>query len=289
MGAEMLQSAVSLLSSGKKLVLASVIQTKGSVPGKVGAKMITYKSADEFNVIGTVGGAGLELKAIQRSKSLWNESKKPTGMIETFGLNKSAKGFEVQPLNSLCGGQVTIAYEVLIPMPHILLMGGGHCAKSIANLLPALGWAHSVHDTRSDYSNQGLYPDAKELHCNLVPEFFKNEDIDSISRFSDVLLLGHDWAEDEERLISTLKLIESGAKSLRVGVIGSKSKWRAFKQSCMDKGISEQTLANVRCPIGVNVGAETPDEIAIAVLAEIMAYHKGIETSDLNWRQKMDL
>lgn len=285
----MLQSAVSLLSSGKKVVLASVIQTKGSVPGKVGAKMITYKSGDEFEIIGTVGGAGLELKAIQRSKSLWDESNKPTGMIETFGLNKSAKGFEVQPLNSLCGGQVTIAYEVLIPMPHILLMGGGHCAKSIANLLPALGWSHSVHDTRNDYSNQELYPDAKELHCNLVSEFFKNEDVDSISRFSDILLLGHDWAEDEERLISALKLIESGAKSLRVGVIGSKSKWKAFKQSCIDNGIAEQTLANVRCPIGVNVGAETPDEIAIAVLAEIMACHKGIETSEPNWRQKMDL
>ena len=143
---------------------------------------------------------------------------------------------------------VTIAYEVLIPMPHILLMGGGHCAKSIANLIPALGWSHSVHDTRNDYSNHDLYPDAKELHCNLVSEFFKNEDVDSISRFSDVLLLGHDWAEDEERLISILKLIESGAKSLRVGVIGSKSKWRAFKQSCIENGISEQTLANVRCP-----------------------------------------
>lgn len=284
----MFQSAVSLLSSGKKVVLASVIQTKGSVPGKVGAKMITYKSKDGFVVRGTVGGAGLEMKAIERSKSLWTESNKATGLVETFGLNKGAKGFEVQPLNSLCGGQVTIAYEVLIPMPHVLLMGGGHCAKSIANLLPTLGWNYSVHDTRVEYSNPELYPDAMELHCNLVSEFYEKENSDTISRFSDVLLLGHDWAEDEERLISILKLIEGGADSIRVGVIGSKSKWQAFKQSCLNSGISEKTIADVNCPIGVNVGAETPDEIAIAVLAEIMASHKGIVISEPNWREKMD-
>ena len=62
----------------------------------------------------------------------------------------------------------------------------------------------------------------------------------------------------------------------------------AFKQSCIDVGVSEETLGRVRCPIGVNVGAETPDEIAIAVLAEIMAYHKDVDVKQPNWREKMD-
>ena len=283
----MLSAAVSMLRAGKKLVLASVIQTKGSVPGKVGAKLIVSKSTDEFVIHGTVGGAGLELKVIQKAKILYAENSKPTGLIETFGLNKGAKGYEVQPLNSLCGGQVTISYEVLIPMPHILLMGGGHCAKSISKLLPIIGWDHSVHDTRYDYSNPDVYPSAIETHCNSVGDFFDSENEDSISRFSDVLLLGHDWAEDEQRLISLVKLVENGA-NMRIGVIGSKSKWKAFKQSCSDAGVSDETLAQVRCPIGVNVGAETPDEIAIAVLAEIMAYHKDVDIKQPNWREKMD-
>ena len=283
----MLSAAVSMLRAGKKVVLASVIQTKGSVPGKVGAKLLVSKFGEEFVIDGTVGGAGLEMKVIQKSKQLYEENKKPAGLVETFGLNKGAKGYEVQPLNSLCGGQVTISYEVLIPMPHILLMGGGHCAKSISNLLPIIGWDHSVHDTRDEYSNPDVYPSATETHCNPVDKFFEAEDADTISRFSDILLLGHDWAEDEQRLISLVKLAENGA-DIRIGVIGSKSKWMAFKQSCIDVGVSEETLAKVRCPIGVNVGAETPDEIAIAVLAEIMAYHKDVDVKQPNWREKMD-
>ena len=99
-----------------------------------------------------------------------------------------------------------------------------------------------------------------------------NENSESLSRFSDILLLGHDWKEDEERLLGLLIAGYSG----RLGVIGSKAKWNAFSKIALGEGISQETLDCVNCPIGLDIGAESPEEIAIAVLAEILAGHKGI-------------
>ncbi|MAK19899.1 MAG: hypothetical protein CMA05_01135, partial [Euryarchaeota archaeon] len=89
------------------MVIASVIQTSGSVPGKVGAKLAIAEGKEGFH--GTVGGAGLEMKVLLRCKELLDEYWAPYGEMHTYGLNKGAKGYEVQPLDSLCGGRVTLS------------------------------------------------------------------------------------------------------------------------------------------------------------------------------------
>ena len=99
-----------------------------------------------------------------------------------------------------------------------------------------------------------------------------NENADSLSRFSDILLLGHDWKEDEERLLGLMFAGYNG----RLGVIGSKSKWNAFTKVALAAGVTQESLDLVNCPIGLEIGAESPEEIAIAVIAEILAGHKGI-------------
>ena len=128
MTARVLQWSLQQLTLNRKVAIASVVDTSGSVPGKAGARLALTDS----EIVGTVGGAGLEMKVISRLRELISQASKPCGEVVTYGLNKGAKGYEVQPLDSLCGGRVTVALEVLIPMPHILLMGGGHCAKAIA-------------------------------------------------------------------------------------------------------------------------------------------------------------
>jgi len=110
-----------------------------------------------------------------------------------------------------------------------------------------------------------------------------------ISRFSDILLLGHDWAEDQERLISLLTILESEGEidsnsKPRIGVIGSRSKWQSFESECLNAGISQQSLNGIQCPIGLSIGAETPEEIAIAVIAQILSTHKGVDHSQPTWR-----
>lgn len=287
MTAAVMSWALSHLSQGQRVVLASVVETAGSVPGKVGARLAM---ASDGQWRGTVGGAGLEMKVLQRCREHLENHHHPFGEVMRYGLNKGAKGYEVTPLDSLCGGQVSLAIEVMIPMPHVLLMGGGHCGQALAKTLDALGWHHSVHDTRSEYSGKQMYPNAQQRSSESVESFLQNESLSSLSRFSDVLLLGHDWSEDEERLLRLLHIFNDvqatpdGQQGPRIGVIGSRSKWQAFEKVCIDQGIQQSLLDAVICPIGLNIGAESPEEIAVAVVAQIMAAFKGKDADAPSWR-----
>ena len=287
MTATVMAWALSRLVLGHRVVLASVVETTGSVPGKVGARLAMASDEQWF---GTVGGAGLEMQVLQRCREHLTTQFHPFGEVLRYGLNKGAKGYQVTPLDSLCGGQVTLAIEVMIPMPHVLLMGGGHCGQAIVKTLDALGWHHSVHDTRTEYSSAKMYPNAKQLSSNSVSDFLQAESIETLRRFSDVLLLGHDWGEDEERLLGLLHLfdegniIPDGQQGPRIGVIGSRSKWQAFEKTCLEQGIGQSILDAVICPIGLNIGAESPEEIAIAVVAQIMASYKGVDADSPTWR-----
>ena len=288
MTAAVLAWALTQLGHGSRVVLASVVTSSGSVPGKSGARL-AMRSGDE-HWVGTVGGAGLEMMILKEYKSMLEHHARPAGKVLTYGLNKGAKGYEVTALDSLCGGRVTLSLEVLIPMPHVLLIGGGHCAQAIAPALDALGWDHSVHDTRADFCDAATFPNARHhLHMD-APTFVNTQKSDELSKYSDVLLLGHDWSEDQLRLLGMLSTLQSQAVRLdgqngpRIGVIGSRSKWQAFEKAALQEGISQGMLDQVICPIGIPIGAESPEEIAVAVVAQIMAAHKGVNPTEPSWR-----
>jgi xanthine dehydrogenase accessory factor len=260
------------LERGESVAMASVIEASGSVPGKPGSRLALTLSGARF---GTIGGAGLELKVENALKRMLNggrqEVREKGGKVETFVLYKDAKGEEATPLDSLCGGRVTVAMEVMDPMPHILIAGGGHVGRAVAIVCDTLGWSHSVFDVRAEYAEADRYPFASELYSGLVSEFLGNEDSDSMVRFSDVLLLGHDWATDQEMLLGLLNKLES---------IGSTVKWNSFRDSAIAAGVPKESVDSVRCPIGLDIGADSPEEIAVAVCAEIMALEKQSESLD---------
>jgi xanthine dehydrogenase accessory factor len=288
MTARVLEWALNELRQQRRVVVATVLSTSGSVPGKTGARL-AMSSSEQW--VGTVGGAGLEFKVLHRCTELLAGAHEVNAEVNTYGLNKGAKGFEVTPLNSLCGGRVTISLEVMLPMPHVFIMGGGHCGEALAECLDRLEWSYSVHDTRAEFASIEKYPAAVERSSASVEAFFAEESNASLQRFSDVLLLGHDWEEDQARLLALLsRAHEAGApldgvEAPRIGVIGSRSKWQAFEAVCLEQGLPESLLNQVVCPIGLNIGAQTPQEIAVAVVAQIMAAHKGARPEDPNWRQ----
>jgi|TARA_Y100001001_G_scaffold5848_1_gene5869 xanthine dehydrogenase accessory factor len=262
------------LERGESVAMASVIEASGSVPGKPGARLALTPNGARF---GTIGGAGLEQKVENTLKGMLNggrqEVRDKGGKVETFVLYKDAKGEEATPLDSLCGGRVTVAMEVMNPMPHILIAGGGHVGRAVAIVCDTLGWSHSVFDVRAEFAEANRYPFASELHSGSVSGFLEEEDSASMVRFSDVLLLGHDWAIDQEMLLGLLDRLESGSRP-RIGAIGSTVKWNSFRDSAIAAGVSKESVDSVRCPIGLNIGAESPEEIAVAVCAEIMALEK---------------
>ena len=261
------------LDAGERVAMASVIEAFGSVPGKPGAKLAVSTSGKKF---GTVGGAGLELRIEQNLLEMLSKSKsqmrKTGGKIETYLLYKDGKGKEVVALDSLCGGQLKVSLEVIEPVPHILIAGGGHVGKSVSIVCDTLGWQHSVFDVRSDFSNQQRFPTATETVSCSVADFLKKEKSSSLSRFSDVLVLGHDWSVDQELLIG---LLRDSPDNLRIGVIGSKSKWKGFVKAAEESGIGKDDLSNARCPIGLEIGADSPEEIAVAICAEILSMERG--------------
>ena len=257
MSRAVLSWVIEQLDAGERVAMASVIEAFGSVPGKPGAKLAVSTSGKKF---GTVGGAGLELRIEQNLLEMLSKSKsqmrKTGGKIETYLLYKDGKGKEVVALDSLCGGQLKVSLEVIEPVPHILIAGGGHVGKSVSIVCDTLGWQHSVFDVRSEFSNQQRFPTATETVSCSVADFIKKEKSSSLGRFSDVLVLGHDWSVDQELLIG---LLRDSPDNLRIGVIGSKSKWRGFVKAAEESGIGKDGLSNARCPIGLEIGADSPE------------------------------
>lgn len=276
MSVHVLSWALSEVEQGCRVAIATIISAKGSVPGKPGAKLAINSRMQNF---GTVGGAGLELKIEKKMKELLNEdvklNRKKGGIIETFYLYKDAKGKEGIALDSLCGGQVEVSIEIIEPVPHILIAGGGHVGRCVALVADSLGWDYSIFDVRKEYSNSEKYPFSNENISTEVDDFLKSEDSESLERFSDILLLGHDWSVDQELLLGLLKLREEKIRP-RIGAIGSTSKWSSFKKAAIKDGIKEKWFENARCPIGIDIGAETPEEIGLAVCAEILALDRKI-------------
>ena len=276
MSVHVLSWALNEVKQGHRVVIATIISAKGSVPGKPGAKLAINSKIQKF---GTVGGAGLELKIEKKLILLLNGdnkvNQKKGGLIETFYLYKDAKGKEGIALDSLCGGQVEVSMEIIEPMPHMLIAGGGHVGRCVALVADSLGWNYSVFDVRKEYSNTDKYPLSNETISMKTNDFLESEDHESIKRFSDILLLGHDWSVDQELLLGFLKLRKDELRP-RIGAIGSKSKWKSFKKAAMDDGVREEWFKNARCPIGIDIGAETPEEIGLAVCAEILALERKI-------------
>ena len=251
-----------------------MVRASGSVPGKPGARLAISSSGEKF---GTIGGAGLELTVEKELQEILfrdlSDLRKKGGEVEEFLLNRDGKGKEASALDSLCGGRVTVAMEVITPRPHILIAGGGHVGLSISRVCDSLEWPYSVFDIREEYCNQKRYPNAERNFCSSVDDFLKSENEDSLARFSDILLLSHDWSVDEEMLVGLLQLCITGSRP-RIGAIGSKKKWSAFEKKAVESGVEKGLIDSVRCPIGLDIGADTPEEIAIAVCAEVLSLER---------------
>jgi len=290
MGLDVLRWALATCDGGQRVVVASVVTTSGSVPGKAGARL-ALSSGPTWK--GTVGGAGLEERVKAAMLERLDAPGRPMGTVLTYGLHRGAKGYEVVALDSLCGGRVTVSIDVLHPTPHVLLMGGGHCAVAFAHLAQQLGWRTSVQDSREAYAGMEQHPAAVERHVSSVEGFLQREDAHTLRRFTDILLLGHDHAEDRARLHGLLerfvaaKEVPGEGGTPRVGCIGSRAKWTSFRDGCIESGLPETVVEAVVCPIGLNIGAETPEEIAVAVAAAIMASQAGLSPGEPTWRDAL--
>ena len=256
----LLREAAQLAEQGVPCALAVVASATGSVPGKVGAAMLVTVDGTSR---GTVGGAGLE----ERVKRLCQEAiRRGEGGVHDFDLANWKEG----GLDSVCGGTVRVAIHVLRPVPHLLLVGGGHCSLALARVADVLEWSYAVVDSRAGYADRERFPKARAVAQQAPAEFISS--CEDLSRFSHVYVMGHSHHEDADALVALLSRGYAGV----VGVIGSKAKLRSFRERARERGVDDAAFGRVRSPIGVDVGAQTPEEIAVAVAAEVVRdLHRG--------------
>jgi xanthine dehydrogenase accessory factor len=255
---KLLRRAAELADAGQAFALCTVITSRGSVPGKVGAKMIVEKDGTPF---GTVGGAGLE----EKTKALALEclAAKKTGHYK-FDLAYFRPG----ALDSLCGGTVEILVEYMGAVPHVLICGGGHVGLEVARLLDQLEYVYSVVDDRPEYVARERFTEARGLFAARPEDFFPTADL---AGYSHIIILGYSHRVDTDILHHCCKRFPG-----YIGVISSKLKRKEMFARVTARGVSEAELARVQAPLGLSIGAETPAEIAVAIVGGIIADHKGI-------------
>lgn len=247
------QEALRLFDAHQAFVRATVVKAVGSVPGKVGASMIVRPDG---SCVGTVGGAALEERVKDLASSAFATRRSD---LHHFDLQAWSPG----GLPSLCGGSVEIAVEYVPARPNLLLWGGGHVARALATLLPTLEFDYSVADDRPDWVSVERFPQADRRE---VVEPSRLWEVFDPPTFTHLYLLGYDASKDLEVLASAVERFPNA-----IGLIASASKREHMFAELRTRGVTRASLDRIRSPVGVPIGAETPAEIAVSIVAEIVA------------------
>ncbi|MDD3813479.1 MAG: XdhC/CoxI family protein [Desulfocapsaceae bacterium] len=248
---------MALLSrTGVSFALATVIDHSGSSPRKAGAKMLLRGNG---TILGSIGGGRVEAETIEAAKAALVEG---TPRTLPFVLTEK-HGFA-------CGGSMTVYVEPHGNAPRLVLFGAGHVGKATAVLAKSCGFRVTVVDERPEYANQEAIPCADELLCCQVEEAFTGLRLDSNS-FVVIATPGH--LHDFVAVQGALKS-EAGF----IGLVGSRRKKQALLQTLTENGFTEEELARVITPVGVEIDAETPEEIAVSIVGQLIQKRRRHDT-----------
>jgi len=250
------QELVNVASKGERAALATVISSRGSAPRKAGAKML-IKEDDSF--IGSVGGGGVEHEIRRKAVEVMDSSEPQIIHFDLSGSGEQAA--------MICGGQMDVFLEPITSQETLYLFGAGHISQNTAAMGKMLGFRVVVIDPRPDYNNVDRFPNASSL---LVEEYETAFSKLSVDKESYIVIVTPGHVFDERCLQFAV-----GTEVKYIGMIGSRKKAEDVKERLLRKGVSQQQLDRVYGPIGLEIGAETPQEIAISILAEIIKVKTG--------------
>ncbi len=239
-----------LIKKGGRGVIATVVTSEGSAPRNAGAKMIIK---EDGSFIGTVGGGKLEHEVRKRAPEIMKSGKSE---VVHFDLSGKEKG------GMICGGQVDVFLEPIVPKETLFLCGAGHISFATAAMGKLLGFRVVVIDPRAEFNNTERFPDADSLIVEDYETAFKN-----LTVSADDYIIIYTPQHTFDQLCLELAC-RTNAKY--IGMVGSKKKVKEVKDNLLKKGISRNKLDSVYAPIGLEIEAETPEEIAVSILAEVI-------------------
>jgi len=235
--------------------MCTIVAQAGSTPRHLGSKMLV---TPDGRIIGSVGGGELEHRVIISAQESLNAG---TSMTLSYKLDDLDKG---DP--GVCGGQVEIFVEPIKLPTQILVIGGGHVGKALVYLAKWLGYYVILSDDRPDYCSPESVPNADQyIQCSLaeIPEKVR------IDQSTYIILTTRGVKIDVPGLP---KLFATDPAF--IGIIGSKRRWITTRKELLSNGAKVEDLDRINSPIGLNIGAESPEEIAVSIMAEVMMREK---------------
>jgi xanthine dehydrogenase accessory factor len=246
---------------GHAAALVTVVASEGSTPQKPGAKMVVYADG---TIVGTIGGGCVEAEMTRRAR---HSIETRRTQLASYDLTPDQAGDD----GLVCGGRMQVFIEPIEGVPTLCLFGAGHVAQPLARMAKSAGFRVEVADDRVKFANRERFPDADLV---LVEPFAEAALKMTLGRntFAVVVTRGH--RGDADALEAVL------GKGLRfVGLLGSKPKLVHIASALEERGATPELLASIHCPLGLDIGAQTPEEIAVSVLAEMIAVRRGVDPS----------
>jgi xanthine dehydrogenase accessory factor len=258
---DIFEEIVRVRREGISAALATVVMGEKGTPGKTSFRMLVFADG---RILGTVGGGKLEAKVREQALRCLHDNK--PSLLE-YSLHEHGP----DAIGVLCGGKVMVFAEPIVGRPKLYIFGGGHIGLSLAQFAKVLEFKVVVVDDREEFANQTRFPEA-EVKCGdylTVTRALGFTDDDS------VVIVTHGHAHDE---VVLKECLTKATQPKYVGMIGSKEKVATVFSHLRNEGIGEELLRKVKAPVGLSIGGKSPAEIALSIMAQIVAVRYGKET-----------
>jgi len=266
---EIYEQIVTLQRSGRRGALATIINVRGSIPSFKSAKMLVR---DDGSIAGTIGGGCVEAEVWQAARDVM---KSELARTLTFDLNQNPK----YDTGLICGGTLEIFIEPILPAPLLYIFGAGHVSLALFQAASHAGFDVIVADDREAYANAERFPGARQI---LSSDFDQTlaELAPSDSAFIVIATRGH---RDDLRILRWA--VQTPARY--IGMIGSRRKAITVFRQLVAEGLRPELFDRVHSPVGLDIGAITPEEIAVAIVAELIATRRNVERAlpHMSWFQ----
>lgn len=251
------QALTDALARGESAALVTIVAAHGSTPQRVGAKMLVFADG---RTVGTIGGGCYEHDAFWKAREVLAAGH---ARLVHYELNDEL----AEESGLICGGQMDVFIEAIEPAPRLYLLGAGHVGHELGRIAPTVGFRLHVADDREKFANRERFPDADEIVVDTLADWAAQAPIPT-SAYVVVLTRGHRQDFDVLRALA-------GREFRYVGLIGSRAKVARLVDALTADGVSPAWLRTLRAPVGLDIGAVSPEEIAVAILAELIAARRG--------------
>lgn len=264
------EEIVRLRREGRKAALATIVNVRGSIPSFETAKMLVR---DDGSFVGTIGGGCVEAEVWQAAREVI-EHEKPRSL--RFDLNNDPK----YDTGLVCGGTLEVFVEPVVPPATLYIFGAGHVALSLYKVARLAGFEVTVVDDRESYANRERFPEARDIFADDF-ERAMQQLAPGETAYMVIVTRGH---RDDMRVLRWA--VQQPARYL--GMIGSRRKVVAIYKELEKEGLPREQLLRVHAPVGLDIGAITPEEIAVAIVAELIAIRRGAEVAVPKMRRLTD-